>query len=125
MAKYKFIKEIEAERMTQEEFEAKTGIKTKNLIYGTDGYLVRENGEPETWVPKERLEPFIMRYDNLIDILRYWIAEANEIAAFLNEYSRKGRLDTKLLNFVVRCKGHIASAKHSLTEILFINYQKL
>lgn len=88
MKRYRLIRNLSAEKASQKEAEQIFGRRINNLLYGTEGYIIEENGEYD-WMPKSVFDSQAVLVDKAIHNYQYLKKEATEAIAYLKEQYKK------------------------------------
>ena len=125
MKKFRIVKEIEAEKMSQADAEEALGKKIDNVAYSTDGYLMCEGGDI-SWVPKEKVKKLIHPYDSTLDIIRYMIDSAKEQDKWLVNYLKTDRsVSLAERDRLYVCIRRIKVFRQDMEKLLKLNILKL
>lgn len=90
MKQYILFSRVLAERACQSEAEEVIGRKITNLLYGTDGYIIRKYDELN-WMPKSVFDQQAIPVDSPIDKYRYILQQIDNNIKFLQSESKEAR----------------------------------
>lgn len=107
--------------MSQSEAEAKLGRPIQNLLYGNQGYLVRDPKTKETdWMPKTKFEEYTTQVDAPVEILKHLIAKADSEIEWLQKYTKNSHPIVDKRNRLYMAIRRLKTYRQDLDNILQI-----
>lgn len=94
MKLYRLTRILKAEKASQKEAEHILGRKIHNLLYGSDGFIIEENGQRD-WMPASVFGPQAALIDKPINYYQYLINESQKSIRYLKEQANKSEFDVK------------------------------
>lgn len=117
MKQYRLIRDLLAEKASQQKAEIILGRKIQNLMYGTDGYIIEEQSGEQDWIPASVFDKQAILIDKPTDIYQYMAKDTKVFLSYL-ERQYVANKEPKLKAAIFLAKKRLAALQKDIKKII-------